>query len=250
MTDQRIREPGIAGWGRIGGLGAGGKGEVDCVVQGPQGSQMAQIICIHCGRTLPRRKATKDHVPSKFLLKQPFPANLATVRICSGCNNGSSQDEEYLAAFLGMMLTSGDDEQRHHNEAAIDSNVALQEKFEKAMGIDQSKGSARVFVEPDLDTLHKVIVKNARGHAHLAASSKSHFHTRKVLCCALESLPDEVWAKVMPPAFQWSVIQEGSYRFHIEVSGQTIVRSVISEYLYTETHLDVGPTPTSPQSTS
>jgi len=202
-----------------------------------QGRQVANVLCIHCGRNLPKNCSTKDHVPSKFLLSRPFPDNLATIRICSECNSGTSLDEEYFAAFLGMMLTSGEGEELHPNEPAIDSNFALQNVFEGALGIERSGGLVKCYIEPDLNRLHRVIEKNARGHWHLADRRRTQFLTTNVICCALESQPDEVWEKVMPPASLWSVIQKSRYRFHLELSEATIVRSVISDYLYTETHL-------------
>lgn len=60
--------------------------------------------CIQCGALIGDVDTNKDHVPSKVLLRRPFPENLPVVQICTGCNNGFSADEEYLPLFLNRVL--------------------------------------------------------------------------------------------------------------------------------------------------
>ena len=52
--------------------------------------------CVFCG-SVPN---TRDHVPSKVLLDQPYPTNLPVVPSCNKCNNSFSIDETYLACFI------------------------------------------------------------------------------------------------------------------------------------------------------
>src|SRR5947208_2298631 len=65
--------------------------------------------CIHCGGWISALDCNRDHVPSKSLLRRPYPANLPTVLICTQCNAGFSKDEEYFAAFLGSVLSGSAD---------------------------------------------------------------------------------------------------------------------------------------------
>ena len=55
------------------------------------------LICSYCGINNPD---TRDHVPSKILLDQPYPENLPVVPCCSKCNRSFSLDEEYVACLL------------------------------------------------------------------------------------------------------------------------------------------------------
>ena len=56
--------------------------------------------CVYCGGS----EETRDHVPSKVLLDEPYPEDLPVVPACLECNNGFSLDEEYLACFLECVL--------------------------------------------------------------------------------------------------------------------------------------------------
>jgi hypothetical protein len=48
-----------------------------------------QNICAYCGKL---KKLTKDHIPPKLLLEQPYPANLWTVPSCNDCNASFQED--------------------------------------------------------------------------------------------------------------------------------------------------------------
>lgn len=47
---------------------------------------------------------TRDHVPSKVLLNDPFPENLPVVPCCNGCNQDFSLDEEYFACVIECIV--------------------------------------------------------------------------------------------------------------------------------------------------
>lgn len=61
--------------------------------------QVAQ--CAYCGRDTP----TRDHVPSRILLDEPYPENLPVVPACRECNEGFSADEEYVACLVDCVLS-------------------------------------------------------------------------------------------------------------------------------------------------
>jgi hypothetical protein len=71
--------------------------------------------CVHCARWIGELESNRDHVPSRSLLRKPYPKNLPTVAVCTSCNEGFSLDEEYLAAFLGCVLTGSTDPERQDN---------------------------------------------------------------------------------------------------------------------------------------
>jgi len=55
--------------------------------------------CIYCGSTAD----TREHVPSKVFLLEPYPDNLPTVPACKECNNNFSKDEEYVACCVEVL---------------------------------------------------------------------------------------------------------------------------------------------------
>lgn len=63
--------------------------------------------CIYCGE----RADTREHIPSKVFLSQPFPANLSTVPACSTCNNSYSNDELFLSLLIQIL------KQKHYGSA-------------------------------------------------------------------------------------------------------------------------------------
>ena len=69
--------------------------------------------CIQCGAWVGDVDTNKDHVPSKVLLRKPYPENLPVVDTCVACNNGFSVDEEYLHLFLSCVLTGSTDPGQH-----------------------------------------------------------------------------------------------------------------------------------------
>ncbi len=54
--------------------------------------------CIYCS-AIPE---TRDHVPSKVFLDDPYPDNLPIVHICLKCNQKFSLDEEYVAILVDI----------------------------------------------------------------------------------------------------------------------------------------------------
>lgn len=56
--------------------------------------------CVYCGGNT----ETRDHVPSKVLLDEPYPTNLPRVPACQHCNESFSMDEEYIACLIECVL--------------------------------------------------------------------------------------------------------------------------------------------------
>ena len=55
--------------------------------------------CIYCGDLA----TTREHVPSKAFLVEPYPENLPTIPSCFKCNNGFSFDEQYVSYYLDTL---------------------------------------------------------------------------------------------------------------------------------------------------
>ncbi len=53
-------------------------------------------LCYYCGD----KALTRDHIPSKVFLDEPFPDNIEQVPCCHKCNASFSKDEEYAAVLI------------------------------------------------------------------------------------------------------------------------------------------------------
>lgn len=202
--------------------------------------------CIHCGTALSRSTSSRDHVPSKLLLRQPYPDNLKTIRVCRSCNTRFSPAEEYLGAFLGLLLTVGDGvNPRHVLERMIDNNEQMQELFDRSLGLDATSAAPRVFVEPDQSLLDIALGKNARGLLHIECGHTQDFQVAKVLAVPLENIPETTRALILPPASAWHIVQNETFRYHVLQGPQPVVRAILCEYLYAETHFKMTRTPPS-----
>src|SRR5690348_16486883 len=125
--------------------------------------------CIHCGRAFGKIKVNKDHVPSKCILLQPFPANLPKVTICKACNEGFSFDEEYTVAFLSCVLSGSTQPNRQLIPRAtriLSHGAKLRERIESAKTEYKTQGGETRFAwAPEYQRIERVVLKNARGHA-------------------------------------------------------------------------------------
>lgn len=80
--------------------------------------------CVYCGG----KTETRDHVPSKVLLDEPYPSNLPRVPACRHCNESFSMDEEYIACLIECVLIGSanvDHIERHKVRRILSKKPAL-----------------------------------------------------------------------------------------------------------------------------
>ena len=216
--------------------------------------------CAHCGTALDLESASQDHVPSKGLLSRPFPANLPVVATCEPCNASFSTDEEYLSVFLAAVITGdADPDPDRFPMAAASANHSrgLRERIAQARR-DQvsSTGESQIVWEPEIERVHRVIVKNARGHFLYELGEAIVSPPSRVWCYPIDFLTTdqrssfersllgagwpEVGSRMMqrvagmsPVPGGWVEVQTGVYRYAVGESPKT-VRTVIRDYLATE----------------
>lgn len=215
--------------------------------------------CIHCTRWLAQFETNQDHVPSKSLLNKPRPHHLPVVAICKECNSSFSLDEQYLVAFLSCVLTGSTDPEKQANasaQRALTKSAALRASIERS----RTEYATRTLWAPDLDRIKRVVLKNARGHAYFEYGEPMLEAPVHVWALPLESMTvseredfetpitdgglapwPEVGSRMMTRlvtgddmAGQWVVVQDGMYRYSVELAGGPRVRSVLWEYLATE----------------
>lgn len=209
--------------------------------------QLAQ--CVYCGgNTL-----TRDHVPAKVLLDEPYPANLPVVPACESCNLGFSLDEEYVACLVDCAVTGStraDDVHRPKTNRILERKPALVSMLTQAR--IETNGQVSLAINPD--KIRRVILKLGRGHAAYELNEPQfeepislHFAPLTVMASgARERFESPIytatWPEVGSRAMQrlanepftrslWITVQEGRYRYMTAVSATVMVRVVISEYL-------------------
>lgn len=80
--------------------------------------------CAYCGT----KPDTRDHVPSRVLLDEPYPLNLPTVDACEDCNASFSRDEQYIACLIDAVVSGSaqpEEVRREKVKRLLADNVAL-----------------------------------------------------------------------------------------------------------------------------
>ena len=228
----------------------------------PIGDVRQPGICVYCGAV----PETRDHVPSRVLLDEPFPDDLPTVPACGICNHSFSEDEEYLACFLECVVCGTTDPEvlrRQKIGRILAVNPRLRQRIDYAReGYDNW--------HPEAESIRNVVLKLARGHAAFElfpGIEELGFPTLRgpsgFAVMALDSLSDkerssfeDVWApelgllpEIGSRAFVrcvegnsdhlgygdgWVVVQPGRYRYAVTESDGVLVRMVLREYLACE----------------
>ena len=209
-------------------------------------------VCVYCGDN----PDTRDHVPSRVLLDEPFPGNLPVVNACEKCNNSFSVDEPYLACLIECAIHGSTDPDLVKREKI---SRILQEKPKLAATIEASRCEdlfGNVSWGPDTKRVRNIVLKLARGHVAYECSEPQldepeHLVFIPLSNMSLEELqlfecpPKEtIWPEIGSRAFVravvgpdvyydngWHVIQPGRYRYLVSYGGPLSVRIVLSEYL-------------------
>lgn len=217
--------------------------------------------CIHCGDRIDAVETSRDHVPSKSLLLKPYPPNLPVITICKACNSSFSQDEEYLVAFLGAVLSGSTDPahqfipsaKRIFSDAGRLSDRINREKQEQLLLL----GGSLVYWKSELARIENVAVKNARGHVFYEYGEPMLIDPQSVWVAPLSSLSKEcreefervgvsnvfpeVGSRMMTRMLTgqdldeaWVVVQDNVYRYALAPCEGMLVRIVLYEYLAVE----------------
>lgn len=221
-----------------------------------------QGYCVYCEQGV--LDPSNDHVPSKCLLKKPYPPDIPTIKACRGCNERFALDEEYFAAFLSAVIsgsTNQDDQVLPSAANSFKTNSGLRNRIDRSrisqtcldLGIEE-----RVFWAPEFERIQRVIIKNARGHGYYELGDPNEVAGSPTSAWAtmLDNLNQEqidwffrmesglvgwpeVGSRAMIRAIEghdlqdgWIVVQEGVYRYKVEQG--TRVRSVLLEHVITE----------------
>jgi hypothetical protein len=213
-------------------------------------------MCSYCGETA---TDTRDHVPSKILLDDPFPENLPVIPCCKKCNQYFSLDEEYFACSIECILrgTSKIEQlQRQKIKLVLQKRPALRERIEKSFTLLDSQ----LHFKYEQNRFMNVATKLAKGHVKYEISEPQFNDptsiTMKPLVLMTENETDNFFAsshlnklpEVGSRAFQnllisnnntvhshWTTVQEYNYKYSvISDMGLLIVRIVVWDHFAIE----------------
>lgn len=215
--------------------------------------------CVYCGGP----PDTRDHIPSRILLDEPFPDNLPVADCCETCNTGFSLDEQYLACFIDCVIAG----------SASPSNVArpkisriLSETPALASRICRTKAeglAGQKVWEPEIDRVKNVSLKLARGHVAYELSLLQIDEPLCITCTPIIAMADRdvehflnpqetpFWPEIGSRAFirpskqlpelaadHWQVVQPGRYQYLVSQADGLFVRILLSDYLACEVRWD------------
>ena len=241
--------------------------------------------CIHCGEDV-SKDGTWDHVPTKGMLSKSLRKRgldydlakrkrgqvrdpdgyLPQVRCCGPCNSRFSQDENYLLCVLHALRCGT---LRPPRSKFPESANFLRSNKHVVRALEASpSGQLSLFTDlkpftiyADTDRISRVVLKNARGHAHHECAAALLGEPRSVGFRALATLSTiererfefwaidgsgAVWPEVGSRSFLvmteglplgvggWIEVEKGRYRYNVQCGDCYSVRTVIWEYLATE----------------
>lgn len=195
---------------------------------------------------------TRDHVPSRVLLDEPYPENLPVVPCCASCNASFSLDEEYLACVVDCVIagtTEPGSVQRQKVRRLLTARPALRRRIAQS----RVEGLTGLVWEPEAARVEHVLLKLARGHAAFDLGEPQYRDPDRVAFMPLAKLDAQtrevfetvphahLWPEVGSRAMQrmaetlsspaWIDVQPGRYRYLATVEGGVLIRVVLSEYL-------------------
>jgi hypothetical protein len=139
--------------------------------------------CVYCGGAT----GTRDHVPSRVLLDEPFPENLPVVDACSACNSGFSEDESYFACWIDVVRAGAADPElvpRKKIGRILREQPQLRERLERARRADDGAMSPEV----EATRARNVLLKLARGHAAFELDERRRDEPARISMARLSDL--------------------------------------------------------------
>ena len=142
--------------------------------------------CAYCGKTT----QTRDHVPSRVLLDEPFPENLPVVPACLSCNNGASFDEEYLACLVECVICGTTDPAQVGREK-IRRTLVKQHTIQERLAAVLIWENEQSLFHIEIDRVERIVVKLAQGHALYELNEPKYTKPSSVVIVPLHLLDDD-----------------------------------------------------------
>jgi hypothetical protein len=209
--------------------------------------------CAHCGAGADSR----DHIPSRVILDEPYPENLPVAESCSKCNGGFSADEEYLSCLIECVIhgtTEPNDRFREKVAKTLKARPSIAARIESGKSFDQNNN---VIWQPEWASVREVVLKLARGHMSYELGLQHVEEPQIVDICPFPCFTEDelkrfnsldedsglLYPEIGSRAFvnllsgkptayeEWHVVQKGRYRYAVGQSSGDWVKFILSEYL-------------------
>jgi hypothetical protein len=214
-----------------------------------------QSRCVYCGEYA----TTREHIPSRVFLDEPYPFDLTIVPACLKCNNSFSRDEQYVACLTDYVrfITSNQSVPLHNKTSDMFLHDSVLRDSIEIVGDN-------ININFDTYAIESILFKLARGH--ISSNNDISYQNKIVLCkfslgmlptngdweCFNDSILVEATGEIgsdythnllvvtsqdleSEVYSSWNDIQEGNYRLLVlERDSKFIVRIVIFETLYAE----------------
>lgn len=211
--------------------------------------------CIYCGNLA----RTREHIPSKVLLDEPYPKNLYILPACYECNNLFSYDEVYVASVIELLsrITIPNYKRRIGIDKSLEKNPQLKYKIEDEIVYRVEQG---LDYKIDISRLDNTLLKLAKGHA---AFELSEYNFNKYEISIQTFSRDQVSIKewdrfngieelgyaneigsrsidniyvienphISITVIDWNIVQEGRYKYLATINnGEILIKIVLNEY--------------------
>jgi hypothetical protein len=125
----------------------------------PAYDERNDAFCSYCGDS----PNTRDHVPSKILLDEPFPENLPVVPCCYECNNKISLDEEFIACIIECMVQGSCEIDKLKNKKIKEILKRKTKLYLKIKELFIHNDNKQIILK-EHERFKNVIIKLAKGH--------------------------------------------------------------------------------------
>lgn len=215
----------------------------------PQNDVRYDNICCYCQKPFTDNK-TKDHIPSKVLLDEPYPTNLPIAFCCYDCNQSFSTDEEYFACIIEYLVAGTKNAemiQREKIRNILNKKKHLKNKIED--NIVDNGGKLTINFPESL--LEKVLKKIIFGHLSYELSNPYIHNPDYIELNTIDNFTElefqefisECTMDIAPeigtraslthivinekPISTWKIVQKNNYQYKLDVSENEITLKVI-----------------------
>jgi hypothetical protein len=207
--------------------------------------------CILCGSY----PDSRDHIPARTFLNKPYPSNLNVLPVCTSCNNGFSQDEEYVSFLVRYLkYLESDDENDYLGIEKFSHADILEERILNGLCNKKDKLNPTMFINIEVDRIKNILNKYAFAHFCFERGEHPNREKTQTNFAFVNQLTDDQiklyneipYSKILPEVgsrlFQrviengdsWMIVQDSNYRYYV-AQNKPYVKIVISEFLFGET---------------
>lgn len=212
--------------------------------------------CVYCGGA----GETRDHVPSRVLLDEPYPDELPVLPACAACNGAFSRDEAYLACVIECALTGSVESAKGRRKVC--EMLAKSPALTTRLAAARYERDGEIGFNPEPDRVRAIILKLARGHAAFENNEPRTDEPESILFAPFTAMGEsermqfesgvcgaggiapwpEVGSRAMTRLISgddlgpscWIIVQPGMYRYRVDWTAGFRVQIVIREYLAAE----------------